>query len=172
LTPGDYYSFKVRSVNYIGVSPYSKLIRIIAASLPQQPLNLQRVTTTIASVSFEWDMNLDDGGTKVRDYLVYWDTGDDQITEDSFVEADHTSYQTQEHTEFNLQIGTYHRFFVIARNDAGISERSGTIRLKACEVNSEPLDLHTTFQDETTISQAWEVPIDVVGSDVELYYLE
>jgi hypothetical protein len=49
------------------------------------PINLVFVTSTTESVTFAWDVNSDNGGTPVRDYLVYWDAGDDTVTVDSFV---------------------------------------------------------------------------------------
>lgn len=40
LTVGVYYQFKVKARNYIGMSPFSALINLIAASVPLRPLNL------------------------------------------------------------------------------------------------------------------------------------
>ena len=88
----------------------------------------------------------------MRDYLVYWDQGDSLAEVDSFVLADNTAYLTRQHTEIGLTIGQYYRFYVIARNDAGYSEKSSVITLVAADVNSEPLNLRTTYQDEITIA--------------------
>jgi hypothetical protein len=172
IVPGNYYQFKVRALNYIGLSPYSKFIRIIAASLPQKPINLARVGSTVESVTFSWSKNTDDGGTTIRDYIVYWDAGDSLLAEDDFVEADHTAYLTTQHTEFDLTMGQYYRFYVIARNDAGMSEKSSIITLLAADVLSEPLNLQTTFQDESTITQTWQAPIGDVGSAPQQYIIE
>lgn len=40
LTVGVYYQFKVKARNYIGLSPFSALINLIAASVPLKPVNL------------------------------------------------------------------------------------------------------------------------------------
>lgn len=44
LTPGNYYEFKVTTINAIGESAYSVKIRIIAASVPDAPVNLVLVS--------------------------------------------------------------------------------------------------------------------------------
>lgn len=54
LTAGTYYTYKIRAINYIGLSPYSSSIVIVAASVPQQPGNLVRVTSTSTTVTFSW----------------------------------------------------------------------------------------------------------------------
>jgi hypothetical protein len=133
--------FKIRALNYIGLSPYSRYIRIIAASVPLMPINLERVTSTVDSVTFEWDVNSDNGGTPVRDYLVYWDQGEPTLALEDFYQADYSAYLTTEHTELSLTMSTHYRFYVIARNDAGLSEKSEVITLLAADVNSEPLNL-------------------------------
>jgi hypothetical protein len=54
LIPGDYYLFKVVAINHIGVSPASRIIRVVAAGAPDAPVNLMRVNSTLTSVTFTW----------------------------------------------------------------------------------------------------------------------
>lgn len=152
LTAGVWYMFKVRARNYIGLSPYSSYINLIAASVPLAPYDLTRVELTTSSVKFNWLENSDNGGSPVRDYLIYWDEGNTDSSVTDFVLSDHTSYSTLEHIQSGLTMGTYYRFWVKARNDAGVSERSETITLLAATFNTEPLNLRTTYQDEQTIT--------------------
>jgi hypothetical protein len=70
---------------------------MIAASVPLEPLNLQRVTLTTTTVSFEWEEKSDDGGSPVIDYKIYWDAGDVDLSETDFVLSASTSYQTLMH---------------------------------------------------------------------------
>jgi hypothetical protein len=56
-----------------------------------------------------------------------------------FVKVDETTYLTQQYTKNNLVIGQYYRFWVVARNDAGLSLSSPVIKLLAATVNSEPI---------------------------------
>jgi hypothetical protein len=92
LVAGNYYSFKVRAVNYIGESTFSKRLRIIAASVPLPPAPVFRVGSTVSSVTLGWVNNSDDGGAIIRDTLVYWDQGNAAALPEEFVQADHTSY--------------------------------------------------------------------------------
>jgi hypothetical protein len=45
-------------------------------------------------------------------------------------------------------MGYYYRFYVISRNDAGLSNPSEIIRLLAAGVITESLNLRITYQDE------------------------
>jgi hypothetical protein len=71
-----------------------------------------------------------------------------------------------------LTIGQYYRFYVIARNDAGLSDKSSIITLVAADVNSEPLNFRTTYQDEKTITQEWSTPTAIVGAPILGYTVE
>ena len=73
LTTGTWYTYQVKARNYIGFSPLSSPIRILAANPPSQPLNLRWTNSTTNSVQFTWSAPLDSGGTPVRDYWIYWD---------------------------------------------------------------------------------------------------
>jgi hypothetical protein len=97
LTNGVFYQFKVKASNYIGLSPFSSYINLIAASVPLEPLNLQIVLLTVDSVKFSWDENPDNGGSLVKDYHIYWDEGNPDSSVTDFVLSDHSSYQTREH---------------------------------------------------------------------------
>jgi hypothetical protein len=73
LTSGHYYQFKILALNHIGLSASSQSIRIVAAAVPKQPVDLLRVNSTLTSVTFTWSENIDNGGAEVRDFKVYWD---------------------------------------------------------------------------------------------------
>ena len=114
LTPGKYYQFKLRAKNYVGLSPFSSFVRIIAASVPQPPTNLVRTSSQTTSVVFSWSPNAENGGASVFDYAVYWDSGDSSLTLQQFVEAHDTTYNITTHTETGLMMGSYYRFAVQA----------------------------------------------------------
>jgi hypothetical protein len=71
-----YYTYKIRAINHIGVSASSRSIKVVASSVPQPPIGLARVNSTLTSVTFAWEENSNNGGSEVRDYQVYWDQGD------------------------------------------------------------------------------------------------
>ena len=56
-----------------------------------------------------------------------------------------------------------------AQNDAGYSDFSSVIRLLVAIVNTEPLSLRMTYQDELSIRLAWNQPAIDVGSAVTNY---
>ena len=169
LTPGSYYQFKLRAKNYVGLSPFSRFVRIIAASVPQPPVNLIRVSSTTSSVTFSWSPNAVNGGASVFDYAVYWDGGDSNLLPSQFIEAHDTTYNITSFTETQLTKGSYYRFAVQAQNDAGYSDFSSVIRLLVAIVNTEPLSLRMTYQDELSIRLAWNQPAIDVGSAVTNY---
>lgn len=169
LTPGNYYQFKLRARNYVGLSPFSRFVRIIAASIPKPPINLQSAGSTTSSVTFTWNPNSDNGGASVFDYAVYWDGGNANLPLSQFTEAHDTTYNLTTFTESDLTKGSYYRFAVQAQNDAGHSDFSSIIRLLSAVVNTEPLDLRMTYQDELSIRLAWNMPAIDVGSAVTNY---
>ena len=74
MTPGNYYEFKVTSINAIGESAYSVKIRIIAASVPDAPINLVLVSQSKNSLAFSWTKG-GTGGSVITDHQVFWDGG-------------------------------------------------------------------------------------------------
>jgi hypothetical protein len=114
-----------------------------------------RVNSTLTSVTFTWESGIYDGGSPVRDFQVYWDEGDDTLPEDLFTLADDSTYLSQVHTQDSLTTSNYYRFWVVARNDAGISDRSVTLTVLAAIETSEPLGLSTTYQDEYRVALEW-----------------
>ena len=97
LTAGVYYQFKVRASNWIGLSPYSTAITIIAASVADPPISVRRVDSTKSSVTLTWDPAAFTGGTPIRDYQLYWDNGNSAMLLDDFAELINTSYLTRIH---------------------------------------------------------------------------
>ena len=97
LTNGVFYQFKVKARNYIGLSPYSAAITLIAASVPLEPINLQLVSQSKTTVKFSWEENPDNGGSLVKDFKIYWDTGNADFSITDFVLAASSSYLTTEH---------------------------------------------------------------------------
>lgn len=172
LTAGVYYQFKVIAKNWIGLSPYSAAITIIAASVADPPINVRRVDSTKSSVTLTWDPAVFTGGTPIRDYQLYWDNGSPTTLVADFTELINTSYLTRVHQQSGLTMGTHYRIFVRARNDAGLSNPSAVLRLLAGVVPSVPLNLASVYQDERTIQLGWTAPSEAVGDLASLYKIE
>ncbi len=162
----------MRAVNFIGSGPLSKVLIVVASAIPQPPVELRRVSSTFSTVTFEWKENSDNGGAAVTDYKVYFDQGNSLLAKQLFVEAESTTYLSRQHRQSNLTKGNWYRFYVVAVNDAGLSEPSDTISLLAATVNDEPIDLRTILQTETVISLTWTPSSVDVGSAAQSYELQ
>jgi hypothetical protein len=70
LTPGTTYKFKVTARNSVGSSLESEEVVILAAKIPDAPLNLQDVPaiTSASQIGLEWTEGVYNGGSAVIDY--------------------------------------------------------------------------------------------------------
>jgi hypothetical protein len=76
LIVGNNYKFKVQAVNHAGLGEMSlESTFIIAARVPDPPVNLVRLYANNFFITIGWEMPLDDGGSPVFGYEVYFDEG-------------------------------------------------------------------------------------------------
>ena len=70
LTAGTTYKFKVTARNEVGSSLDSEVVEILAAKLPDAPINLVNVplVTTAYQVGLSWEEGAYNGGSPVIDY--------------------------------------------------------------------------------------------------------
>ncbi len=81
IVTGSIYSFQVVALNDKGPSLASPILtNVMAAQLPTVPVDLLLITATKTTISFEWSDPLDDGGSPIIDFQVYWDSGVDGQT--------------------------------------------------------------------------------------------
>lgn len=82
LTPGETYTFKVTARNTVGDSLYSETVSILAAKLPDAPINLANESgiTTGYQIGLKWEDGQYDGGSPEIDFEV------------SYKEVDSSSY--------------------------------------------------------------------------------
>lgn len=64
ITTGEYYQFYVVSVNSIGDSPQSTIIKIMAASAPAAPSVFSTVAQSTTGITFSWS-EPDNGGDPI-----------------------------------------------------------------------------------------------------------
>lgn len=81
------------AVNFVGDSSLSAKLRIIAASVPEPPINLTLLSQSKTFISFSWTAG-NDGGSVIRDYEVFGDEGDDSVTVDNFVQLASSTFLT------------------------------------------------------------------------------
>lgn len=77
LTMGHTYKFMVHAQNEIGFGVWSDPIAIIAATVPNEPLLLERDSenTNKTNVALTWSHPNSNGGLPVIDYTIMWDKG-------------------------------------------------------------------------------------------------
>jgi hypothetical protein len=76
LTPGNNYRYKVKAVNYAGIGPFSVESEfIIAAVVPDAPINLIRLYADNSFITIGWETPLYNGGTPEFGYKILWDAG-------------------------------------------------------------------------------------------------
>lgn len=139
LTPGLFYSFYVTAVNSAGESLPSVVLPILAAKLPDAPVNIRNnpATTTAWQIGVSWDQGEYNGGFPIADYRIRF-----RITgsEDDFVvfiddEVEQTTIVT------GLSPSIYYDFIVEARNLIGYSPLSEVKSILAAQIPDAPTDL-------------------------------
>jgi len=75
VTTGQTYSFRHRSFNVNGASPYSTVLTTKACVAPTAPSKPQWISSTTTTITFIWDDPIDNGGCPIIEYRVYRDDG-------------------------------------------------------------------------------------------------
>lgn len=112
LQHGDTYTFRIKARNSIGDSIYSEEVSLMAATLPGAPGQPTRLTSTETTITIQWTVPTDNGGTPITDYLVMWDEG----SGGSFVQAGQSLNQLEFTPAQELITGQSYRFKVRAVN--------------------------------------------------------
>jgi hypothetical protein len=90
--PGTRYRYKILAYNGVAWSEFSSPTEIlIAAVLPDAPLNVAKASSGIASAGLSWEAPAYDGGTPVIGYKVYSNGGSGSLV---FVEVVDTTELT------------------------------------------------------------------------------
>jgi titin len=128
LTPGETYSFTVTARNTVGNSLHSDPVAILAAKLPDAPLNLlnEPGITTGSQIGLMWSKGLYDGGSPEIDYEVsYTDVTTNVFSVYSSGVLELSDIIT------GLTPGTTYKFRVRARNIVDFSVYSQEIEITA-----------------------------------------
>lgn len=132
----------------MGSSVDSAILTVLAAKLPDAPVNLVHVPseTTAYQVSLTWEEGAYNGASPVIDYQV------------SFTEVSANSLQVfssgllvTAETVTGLTPGLTYRFAVQARNVVSLSEYSATIDVLAAQIPDAPTDL-SNVAEQTSAS--------------------
>ena len=117
---GDYYYFRVRARNEVGLSLNSVKATYLAAQVPQAPNTPFKVTADRSQITIGWTPSLDDGGSPLTQFHILWNAGgeEDTLLETATVSADTTQYTR---SGLNAYAGLPFKFKVVAVNDQGSS---------------------------------------------------
>uniref|UniRef100_A0AAR2JHP9 Titin n=1 Tax=Pygocentrus nattereri TaxID=42514 RepID=A0AAR2JHP9_PYGNA len=188
LVPGHEYEFRVVAENAAGVSapspssPFTKAIdTLFKPGPPGNPRILDTTSSSITlawnkpvydvtkeSVSLEWDPPLNDGGTKIKNYVVE----KREATRKAYATVNAICHKT-EWTVDQLQEGCNYYFRVLAENEYGIGLPIETG--ESVKVSEKPLPPgKITLQDvtKTSVTLTWEKPEHDGGSRVVAYVVE
>jgi hypothetical protein len=75
LTTGTFYRFKVSAYNFNGEGEMSDALETYACIAPSKMLSPTRVSSTVSSLTLEWEAPTDDGGCPVLGYAVFRNDG-------------------------------------------------------------------------------------------------
>jgi Fibronectin type III domain len=147
IIAGTIYQFEVVAHNAVGQSSPSAPVSIRAATISSEPINLHVISSSYNSITFGWSAPVDNGGTPVTDYKVYWNAG---IEGNSFGLLSSTTLGFITYTfQSGIVAGTYYEFKVVAKNAIGDSTFSTKLRVIAASVPDAPVSLALASQSKS-----------------------
>lgn len=116
---------------------------------------------SLNSVGFTWEQGLENGGSLVLDFSIYYDNGD------GTAELIKTQYTQLNYMIDTLQPGVTYGFWIKARNEFGFSDSSEIFYILCATVPDPPVaPLTVTVASDVTIS--WALPNEN-GSPITSY---
>ena len=146
-----------------------ELSDIMATKLSSAPIELTMVYATYTTITFEWSDPIDNGGTPILDFMIYWDEGN---TGQAFTLLQSTT--TGMNTFFiqnGLTAGEYYQFKVKAVNYIGAGPFSSYISIIAASVPLPPHSLERVLLTQTSITFTWQENADNGGSPIIDYHI-
>ena len=118
MSPGQTYEFEVSAVNLRGEGPKSSPpLQVIAATVPDAPVNLRKNTASISLITIDWTQPSFDGDSPILDYEVWWDEGSQSDSYERLVDTTGNSLTYTKTTD--LVAGNKYSFKVRAINAVG-----------------------------------------------------
>jgi hypothetical protein len=77
IVKGTLYRLRYRALNKIGWSHYSPVAYIRAATTPIAPLQMSYISSTSTTVTLSIPRSMDDRGSPITHYKLWYDLGDD-----------------------------------------------------------------------------------------------
>lgn len=70
LTTRDTYDFRVIAVNDVGQSSPSQPTSLVIATIPSAPTMPSKVSSSLTTITIQWDEPESDGGEAIQNYVV------------------------------------------------------------------------------------------------------
>ena len=138
ITQGITYKFKIVAKNAVGSSDESPIGLALAASTPEQPATLTKLSGDTTSITVQW-VSPDARGSPITNYDVYWDEGvggDPRTLLTTTVSTSFSASTTQKIAD--LTDGQTYKFSLVARNAIGSSAYADTAAIIAATVPDTP----------------------------------
>jgi hypothetical protein len=164
---GEWYQFKVASVNSIGEGALSAISPpFIAALVPEKPLLVVKVSSDETHIAISWQAPLNDNGSLVTSFDVYMDS-----VKVTGVETSETTWRQ----EAGIVTGFLHTFEVTATNGKGESNKSDPVQIYAAQISTAPVNLSKLSASATYVQITWSAPLSDGGTpilDYQVYWDE
>uniref|UniRef100_A0A3B3HK91 Titin n=1 Tax=Oryzias latipes TaxID=8090 RepID=A0A3B3HK91_ORYLA len=146
----------------------SEFVSVKVLDTPGPPQNLVVKSIKKDSVTLEWDVPLNDGGSKIRNYVI----DKRESTRKAYANVSTKCLKTTFKVE-NLIEGALYYFRVMAENEYGIGQAVETkTASKASEVPLPVGKVFLTDVTKTSATLAWEKPEHDGGSRIGGYLIE
>jgi hypothetical protein len=155
---------RVSAVNDYGESNFSPVGGGgVIITKPDPPRNIVENLSmrSLNSVGFTWEQGIENGGSLVQDFSIYYDNGD------GTAELIKTQYTQLNYMIDTLEPGVTYGFWIKARNQFGFSDPSEVFYILCATVPDPPVaPLTVTVASDVTIS--WQLPNEN-GSPITAY---
>jgi predicted phage tail protein len=164
IQTGFQYQFKLKAYNAVTSGPYSpESDTIIAALVPEVPLNLEKLSSSESSTSIYWDVPVSSGGAYITHYNVYSNSG----SGDDFTFVGNSESLSFTHSNLSPS-GITIAYKVAAVNDVGEGALTEAVGVIVAVVPAQPDAPTLQYADKTQVIIEWQAPNDG-GSTITSY---
>jgi len=156
LSNGIVYYYALRAVNSAGAGPFSQIINVTPVGPPGPPLGIV-IDVGNRSVRLGWNAPSDDGGSRIKGYIIYRAANDTIFIELARVGP------TNEYIDTNVQNGINYTYYVVAETLTGRSPPSEEKRAVPLGEPSEPISVSVTREHDGVMLR-WSSPLDWGGA--------
>jgi hypothetical protein len=159
---GSIHYYSVSAVNMVGEGPRSNIMTVIPQGPPSTPLNA-RIEVGNGEIGLFWDPPVEDGGSPLLGYYIYFMTTTGDWTEVSYISSSLLYY-----THTGLENGVVYLYRIAAVTDIGESPPTPDLEGIPGTIPQAPRYLVAEPSDQE-ISLAWDPPDGDGGRSITGY---